>query len=62
MTLTRAPLDGITRIMSHGLVLHPAAALVDRAVGDAGYMEGVGDAHRMGEMRREPGAIGVGEV
>ena len=49
-------LDNITRIMAEGLLLDPAADVVDRGVGELGHVEVVQHKHGVGQAN-----LGVGE-
>ena len=48
--------------MAHGLVLDPAADLVEHPVGDPGHMERIGHSLGMGEVGEQPGPVGVGQI
>jgi len=48
--------------VAEGLVLHPTPALIQRRVGDAYDVEGVGDLHGGGEHRVEHGSIRVRQI
>ena len=48
--------------MPKGLVLHPAADLVDAAVPDPDHMKRVGDPAGVVEVRRQPGPERLGQI